>query len=179
MTPTTLDDVRALARRPATLGGSRLLCIDGPTGAGKSTLAAALAAREPPALVIATDTMLEGWAGLPGLAESVDRLLRPLAEGRPGRYRRWDWLADAWAEDVEVEPPALLVLEGVGSFARRYRDLVTALVWVDADPAVRRRRWIERDGEASLVHRDAWVRDEDALYRREGTRAAADLVVTT
>ena len=68
MTRTLADDVLAACRRPATLGGGRLLCIDGPSGAGKSTLAAAVAAREPAALVIATDSMLEGWAGLPGLA---------------------------------------------------------------------------------------------------------------
>lgn len=179
MTRTLADDVLAACRRPATLGGGRLLCIDGPSGAGKSTLAAAVAAREPAALVIATDSMLEGWAGLPGLAAAVDRLLRPLAAGRSGRYLRWDWLADGWAGEVEVESPPLLVLEGVGSWSKRYRDLVTALVWVDADPELRRRRWIERDGEASLVHRDAWVRDEEALHRSEGTRSAADLLVRT
>jgi len=168
----------ALSRQP-TLGTGRLVCIDGLAGSGKTTLARSLAALAPEAVVLGTDEMLEGWRGLPGLAASVEALLRPLAANRPGTWRRWDWHADRWAETRTVAPGPLLVLEGVGSAATAYRDLVTALVWVEAPLEVRLARWLERDGEEMRPHWDDWLADEAALHAREDTRSWADLVVRT
>ncbi|PUA79585.1 uridine kinase family protein [Nocardioides currus] len=157
-----------------TLGDGRLVCIDGPAGSGKTTLAEALAELTG-APVVHTDEMLEGWRGLPGLAASVDALLRPLAAGRSS-WRRWDWHASAWAERVPVAPAPLLVVEGVGAGAAAYDDLVTTLVWVEAEPEVRLDRWRRRDGEMMAAHWEQWLADEDALHARERTRERADLV---
>ena len=63
------------------------------------------------------DDLFEGWSGLPRIDAQLGDLLEPLALGRPGSFRRWDWLAGRYAETVVVEPVPLLVLEGVGSGA--------------------------------------------------------------
>ncbi|WP_307833381.1 uridine kinase family protein [Pimelobacter simplex] len=174
------SDILDLAlSRPPTLGAGRLICIDGLAGSGKTTLARGLATLAPEAVVLGTDEMLEGWRGLPGLGASVEALLLPLAAGRPGRWRRWDWYADAWDGTCVVEPTPLLVLEGVGSAAASYAPLVTLTVWVEADLDVRLARWLQRDGEEMRPHWDAWLADEEALHAREGTRERADLVVRT
>lgn len=174
------SEVLELAQsRPPTLGTGRLICVDGLAGSGKTTLARGLAALAPEAVVIGTDEMLAGWRGLPGLAASVEALLRPLAAGEPGTWRRWDWYTGDWAETRTVDPGPLLVLEGVGSAASSYRDLVTALVWVEADLDVRLARWLERDGEEMRPHWDDWLADEAALHAREDTRSWADVVVRT
>lgn len=169
---------RALAASP-TLGAGRLICVDGLAGSGKTTLARSLAALAPEAVVLGTDEMLEGWRGLPGLGRSVEALLRPLAAGRPGTWRRWDWYDGGWAETRTVEPGPLLVLEGVGSAAASYDDLVTLLVWVEADRDVRLARWRARDGEEQQPYWPDWLADEEALHAREDTRARADVVVRT
>lgn len=169
---------RALAA-PPTLGTGRLICIDGLAGSGKTTLARSLAALAPEAVVLGTDEMLAGWRGLPGLGRSLEELLRPLAAGRPGTWRRWDWYADDWAETRTVEPGPLLVLEGVGSAAASYDDLVTVLVWMEAERDVRLRRGLARDGEEYRAHWLTWFDDEAALHEREGTRARADVVIRT
>jgi uridine kinase len=167
------------AARPATLGPGRLICVDGPAGSGKTTLSRALAEQAPYATVLHTDDMLAGWHGLPRLAHAVRALLEPLAAGLPGSWRRWDWESDTWAERHEVEPAELIVLEGVGSWSPYVAPWVSTLVWVEAEPDVRVRRGLERDGEVFAPYWEQWEIDEAALFARDRTREHADLVIRT
>lgn len=164
---------------PPTLGAGRLVCIDGASGSGKTTLAAAITELAPGSRVIHTDDMLEGWRGLPGLAASVEALLRPLATGRTGHWRRWDWTGHGWAQVGEVTPGGLLVLEGTGSWSPAIADLVGVLAWVDAPARVRVDRGMARDGEQMRAELEQFRRDEDALFAQLSTRARADVVVNT
>lgn len=181
------DDPHRVARRvadrvlagPPTLGDGRLVCIDGPAGSGKTTLAAALAGLVPDAQVVHSDELLEGWRGLPGLSATVTGLLTPLVAGEPGWWRRWDWYADDWAESREVRPGGVLVLEGVGCWSSAISHLVGVLVWLEADPQVRLARAVERDGDQLRAHWDQWRADESELFARTATKQHADLVVTT
>lgn len=171
--------IEHVTAQPPTLGAGRLVCVDGPAGSGKTTLAAALAALVPDAQVVHCDEMLQGWRGLPGLAESVERLVAPMVSGGAGAWRRWDWAADGWAEWHSVAPGGLLVLEGVGCWSPAIASLVGCLVWVEADPDVRLARGMARDGEAMRPQWLQWRLDEDELFARLGTRERADLVVST
>lgn len=125
------------------------------------------------------DDLFPGWDGLPQVADQLSGLLRPLAEGRPGSYRRYDWHEARFAETVAVPPAELLVIEGVGSGSRVVADLVTVLVWVEAPYDVRMRRGIERDGDAFAPHWEAWADAERTHFAAERTRERADLVVET
>lgn len=164
---------------PPTLGTGRLVCVDGPAGSGKTTLATALADAVPGTRVVHCDELLQGWRGLPGLAATVHRLVAPLAAGEPGAWVRWDWYAGDWAETHTVDPGGLLVLEGVGSWSPTIAPLVGVLVWVEAESSLRLARGIERDGEQMRHHWEQWRLDEDVLFERLGTRRHADVVVTT
>jgi hypothetical protein len=166
-----------LEARPPTLGDGRLLCVDGPAGSGKTTLAGAVAARRPEARVIHMDDLYDGWDGLPRLTAPLAGLLRPLARGEAGSYRRYDWHAGRFAETVTVPPGSLLVLEGVGSGSRAHADLITVLAWVEVAPDLRLRRGLARDGIALADRWRQWTVDEELLFRREGTAERADLLV--
>jgi uridine kinase len=164
--------------RPATLGDGRLVCLDGPAGSGKTTLAAEVARLVAGAHVVHMDDLYAGWSGIDhAVTEQLDSILLPLAEGRPGRFRRFDWIADEFAEEHLVEPCPLLVLEGVGSGTRAHAGLCTVLVWVDAPRDLRMTRGIERDGEAFRVQWEAWAESEQVVFAREGTQARADVRV--
>jgi uridine kinase len=171
--------VALLGTRPPTLGAGRLLCLDGPAGSGKTTLAARIAALGPfagqPATVLHLDDLYDGWSGLPRLGEQLDTLLLPLDRGETGSYRRYDWAAGRFAETVAVPPSPLLIVEGVGSGLAAYARLRTLLVWVDVPAEVRLSRWRARDGAAAEPFIAGWQRAEEALFAREGTRAAADV----
>jgi uridine kinase len=163
--------------RSPTLGDGRLLCIDGPAGSGKTTLAAEVAGLAPGARVVHLDDLYDGWRGLPRLADQLDTLLLPLARGSAGSYRRYDWHAGKFADTVSVEPVELLILEGVGSGSLRHAALVTTLAWVSAPSSLRVRRGIERDGPAVEPQWRRWMVDEAEHFAREQTRERADILV--
>jgi uridine kinase len=181
--------VRRTLAAPARLGTGRLVCIDGPAGSGKTTLAAEVAAAVPDGItvvVVHLDDVYPGWDGLTeGLRRAADDLLGPLAAGQRGRYRRFDWVAGAEGDRCDVDPVDLLVLEGVGAGAAG-RGHSSLLVWVEAPPEVRLARGLERDLTLPGQPSDAddlrakwlrWMADEEALHAQDRTRARADLVV--
>lgn len=174
-----VDRVVALATtEPATLGSGRLVCIDGPAGSGKTTLAAALAQRLG-APVVHMDDLFPGWKGMDRAGPQVRSLLEPLSRDESGSYRRFDWYAGEYAERVSVPPVPVLVLEGVNAGNRAWAGLATVLVWVETDAETRLRRGLARDGEDVRTRWEIWMADEVELFARERTRERADLVVRT
>lgn len=175
----TVDEVLAhLDSRPPTLGQGRLLCVDGPAGSGKTTLAGVVAERTG-APVVHMDDLFPGWDGMRGAQPHVLRLLRPLAAGETGYYRRYDWFARQYLETHHIDPRPLLVLEGVGAGSVLWAEHITTLVWVEADRDERLRRGLARDGDAAGEHWAKWMREEDDLFAGERTRSRADVVVRT
>lgn len=173
--------VRRTLDRPPTLGRSRLICIDGPAGSGKTTLADAVvtaADAHGSTALVHMDDQLDGWEGLPDALPRVARdLLGPLRKSRPGHYRRYDWVAERFAETHVVEPVDLVVLEGVGSGSSLWARAITTLVWVEAPADLRLARGLARDGEEVREQFVAWMAQEEVLHARERTRARADLLV--
>lgn len=172
-----------LSREPR-LGAGRLLAVDGPAGAGKTTYAEALAAAAyrvgVTTRILHLDDLYEGWSGLEEVGQRVrDDVLDPLSTGTPGLYRRWDWEASRWAEWVPVDPVALLVLEGVGAGSLDVAPYLSGLVWVDAPSQVRHERGIARDGAAFAPHWDAWAADEVVHFAEHGTELRADVRVVS
>ena len=171
----------ALRERPPRLGAGRLLCLDGPAGAGKTTVAAAvereLARRDVAVAVLHLDDLYDGWAGLePSLEFRVRaQVLQPLAAGRSARWQRYDWHTGRFAEWHELPPPEVLVLEGCGAGARAYAPYISLLVWSDAPYAERRARIVARDGEEVLEHLPAWTALEAAHFAANATAARADV----
>lgn len=169
-------------RRPARLGGSRLVCVDGPAGSGKSTLATQLdqlaRQRGLSTSLVNLDDLYPGWDGLPLVGELLRTgIVEPMAAGRSGRYRRYDWASEEYAEQRTVSAADLVVVEGVGAGDPSFADHVSALVFVEAPVEVRLRRGVERDGVALRDQWLAWLPGEAAMHARDRTRARADLVV--
>lgn len=171
--------VQAVGTAEPRRGGVRIVAIDGLSGAGKTTLAAAVGAALG-APVLHMDSIYPGWDGL---AESVGLLttqvLQPLARCEKAAYRIWDWHRDGWNGTAEVPVCELLVIEGCGSSVGPSGEYAAVRVWVEAPVEVRRERGLARDGAAYRPNWERWAAQEAELFGRDGTRAKADLVVTT
>lgn len=162
---------------PVRAGACRVVAVDGRAGAGKSTLARRLSTLLL-APVLSMDDLYPGWDGLAAAVPVlVGEVLEPLAAGRPAVHRRWDWTADTWGEPLTLPWHPFLVVEGVGSGARRAAPYLALLVWVEAPADVRKERALARDGDVFRPYWDRWARQEEALLATERTRDRADVVV--
>ncbi|GAA0239481.1 hypothetical protein GCM10010492_43330 [Saccharothrix mutabilis subsp. mutabilis] len=155
----------------------RLVAVDGPSGSGKSTFAATLGGVVVPTDHFATwDDPVSWWPRL------VADVLEPLWAGRPARYRRMDWSEGLprLGEWVTVEPPDLLVVEGVSAARRSIAPKLDEAVWVELpDARERLERAVARDGEASRGHLERWQAFERGWFAVDGTRDRADRIVLT
>jgi adenylate kinase family enzyme len=162
---------------PIRCGRTKLVCLDGPSGGGKTQLAAALAEAvgDPP--VVAMDELYPGWDGLAaGVARLREEIVAPLAAGRTAAYRRWDWARDTYGERRDLGVPPLLVVEGVGAGAA---PGIALLIWLDAPEHVRYRRAMDRDGATYAPHWARWAAQERAHFAADRTAERADVRLTT
>lgn len=168
-----------LSRSSPGPAGVRVLGLDGRSGSGKTDLAAALASRVP-ATVVHLDDLYAGWQGLAAALPGVCAdLVRPLVAGRPGRYRRYDWVAARPAEWVTVRPADLVIVEGVGALAVDCAADYALRVWLEAPTEVRRRRALARDGDTFAPHWAEWADQEEQVFAAHPAREVADLVLDT
>jgi len=184
----TVEGYAELAERilvlPPKVGHSRLVAVDGPSGAGKTVfadrLAAAATARTGvPTPVVHTDDLLDGWSDQltfwPRLGAGV---LGPLRRGEAGRFRRYDWLAGRFSDHWVTVPPApIVLLDGVSTARAEIRSQLTMSIFVTAPAELRLRRALDRDGDAIRRYLDEWRVGEDRHFAADRTAEHADLVV--
>jgi hypothetical protein len=175
-----LGEIEGLLREAVPRAGrTRVLAIDGRSGAGKTALATELRVVLGAPVVLLED-LYGGWDGLEdGIDLLVSEVLEPLAAGRVARVPRFDWTAREWAEPVLLDPPEVLIVEGVGAGARRAAVYESLLVWLEAPPFVRKKRALERDGDVFAPHWEQWAAQEEAMLARERTPERAGLVLRT
>lgn len=113
--------------------GSQIVAISGFGGAGKSTLAAALAAEFEPAAVVSADDFILGQLGERGPDwQSIDRrrlvrtVLEPARRGSPIRYQQYDWANDRLGEQRRSPPRRSFWLRGWASFIPAFSRFSTS-----------------------------------------------------
>lgn len=173
--------IDAVLAAPSRLGNVRLLAVDGPSGAGKTTFAGLLRdefrARGVRTVLIPTDDFATWDRPVSWWPELVDGVLDPLARGEPGGYRALDWSSGepCPGEWVTVPVPDMLIIEGVSAGRASLRPRLSHLCWVPGpDERARLERSVARDGEAEREHLREWQRFERGWFATDRTADRAD-----
>ena len=175
-------ELAALIRtRTPRLGPVRLVAIDGPSGAGKTCLAARLAAQLG-APVVHTDDLLNGWDDQFSVwARLEEQVLAPLRQGRAVGYLAYRWeRGDFGGPPVRVDPAGVVLMEGVSTARRAIRPELSFAIFVTAPPDLRLSRTLGRDGGDDIAYRaylERWRTAEDRHFAEEGTAEYAVVVI--
>lgn len=154
---------------------TRVIAIDGPGGAGKSSLAHYLA-HELDAPIVHTDDFASWDNPLEWWPQLIEKVLRPIAAGQSARYGPTSWGGPANPQ-VVIEPCNFVLLEGVSASREAFRPFLAFSIWVETPRNVRLRRGLLRDGEQARADWDRWMAEEDAYVELEQPAARADLVL--
>jgi uridine kinase len=161
-----MDPAALLAREIHEIASERpgpvLVALDGRSAAGKSTLAAAVAARVG-GHVIDGDDFYSG-----GTAETWDEMsaaekashcidwrrqrpvLEKLSRGEPASWRPYDWETDDGSlsgPPVTCDPAPVIILDGAYSARPELADLFHLRVLLEAPTDLRKKRLVQREGE--------------------------------
>jgi uridine kinase len=162
---------------PPHAADTRVIAIDGRSGSGKTALAGQLAIRID-APIVQLEQIYPGWDGLQaGIDLLVEAVLVPLSAGQVAQVPRYDWLVHRFIEPWPLEPPPILIVEGVGAGARAAATFTSLLVWLELAADLREQRALARDGDVFRPYWSQWAAQEDVLLAREQTPARAGIVV--
>ncbi len=161
-----------------------IIAIDGPAGAGKTTLAHEIFLALSPKMsvsVIHMDDLYNGWDN--ALGEDLTSVLQYLAAQHrnisAAEIRRYNWTTSSFGESETIEPADLLILEGVGSGDKSLQDGLAALIWIDIDPEIGVMRVIARDGYQVEDEMKKWLGTQQEYFSQHSTREKADFILTT
>lgn len=160
------------------VGEIKILAIDGPAGAGKTTMADALSLSLNGAPIVHMDELYRGWddALTPRVASIMrDQILTPITQSKRGSYRSWDWINEREGERITISPHRYLIVEGVGSAQRVMRPCATTMVWIDIPAPLGLNRVLARDGakvkdfDSFKKQMHSWQGGEILHFEREET----------
>lgn len=161
-----------------------IIAIDGPAGAGKTTLAQAIKlamADRYETNVLHMDNLYDGWEDAlgPQLGQTLTYAVKSHRTGSNLHLSYYDWTHAHFQEAQEIPAKELLILEGVGSGQRAIRGDITALIWIGIDEKVGLERVLERDGDyiSNQMHR--WLMAQEQHFLLEETEESADFSLIT
>lgn len=161
-----------------------IIAIDGPAGAGKTTLAHDIAlalAQHYSVTEIHMDDLYAGWdnALTSQLTDVLVQIVSTHKNSQPISISTYNWHEASFNPATELEKSELLILEGVGSGQVAIRDSLAALIWIDIEDLQGMARVLERDGKEIKGQMEKWLSTQEQHFRDEGTQNAADFVLTT
>lgn len=175
-----IEALRDLSKSAA----SPIITIDGPAGAGKTTLSAHIAAslsNQFTTSVIHMDDLYNGWRDPFGepFIEALQRATSAHIAGDKCELPQYDWARSKYSGAKIYNPAQLLILEGVGSSTSHIREKVSASIWIDINPEEGLQRVLTRDGLTIADEMSQWLERQAEFFIAEESAESADFALTT
>jgi uridine kinase len=161
-----------------------IIAIDGPAGAGKTTLAHSISmalSKDYSVQIFHMDDLYNGWdlALSNELTSTLEEITLAHSAGAPYKFRKYDWSKKEFGPIEESEPCSLLILEGVGSGQRAIRERLSTLIWVDISPEDGLNRVLNRDGKNLESHMRKWLIAQSEHFAANSTQEESEFIFTT
>lgn len=157
-----------------------VVLIDGPAGAGKTTLAKEIATAFSSVNVVHMDDLYNGWDNPLNqeLYARIERqILRPHIAGDEITHEVFNWHAGTFATNVNLQPKQILIVEGVGSASIPLRGFADLIIYVEISAEAGFERVINRDGQGIFEKLREWQVMEREYFNSEQTKSAANLQI--
>lgn len=180
-----IDDAALQSRLESLLGASptRLILVDGRSGAGKTTWAERIASFLEGSVVVHTDELAWNHDAFAWDDLLLDEVVGPWRRREAVSYVPPGWITHGRSGSIEIPAVSTLVVEGVGSGRATLAAAAQATIWVQSDRDAAHRRGIERDIElgrtrpAALAFWHDWMQAEDPFQDASGPWSRADLIL--
>ena len=160
-----------------------LIAIDGPAGAGKTTLAKSLAeeiSAHSTVFVIHMDDLYEGWDDPlnEDLTQRLKHLIHSHKSGNEIAFMKYNWKAMAFDDQELLLSTEVLIIEGVGAAQKIIRDEGAKTYWIDIDPEIGLQRVLLRDGLDTEPHMRVWQITQAKHFEMDRTRENCEFILT-
>ena len=161
-----------------------IIAIDGPAGAGKTTLASTLSLALSPHMtttVIHMDQLYPGWEGALGedLTKTLTWLTACHKAKKPLLFSSFNWMSNEF-DSPKLHPSThLLILEGVASAQIAIEESLATSIWLDLDPAIGYQRVIDRDGENISREMKQWLLIQEQHFAADRTKERCEFLLST
>jgi uridine kinase len=161
-----------------------IIAIDGPAGAGKTTLASTISLALSPRIsttVIHMDELYPGWES--ALGEELSNTLTWLTSCHKAKksllYSSFNWEANEFANPKSHPSTHLLILEGVASAQIAIEETLATSIWLDLDPLIGYQRVIDRDGENISREMTQWLVMQEQHFAADRTKERCEFLLST
>ena len=161
-----------------------LLAIDGPAGAGKTTLAAKLAAEYSVNSTVRTihmDELYNGWNDALGksLTDALQGIIAAYVSGVEHTIKIFNWRTMKFDREELIVPTDYLILEGVGAAQKVVRDAGAITYWLDIDAETGLKRVLARDGAHIEKEMRQWQIQQSVHFAKDQTRENCEFKLTS
>ena len=164
--------------------GMTLIAIDGPAGAGKTTLAEKLFrdfSKNNTVSVIHMDDLYAGWHDpfSEDLSARLTNILESYRLHEEFTIAIFNWATMSFNSMRAISPNDILIIEGVGAAQKVVRDAGAITYWLDIEPSIGLTRVLKRDGFQIEEQMKQWQLDQDRYFARDLTRINAKHIITS
>lgn len=161
-----------------------LLAIDGPAGAGKTTLAAKLEAEFSVHSTVRTihmDDLYDGWDGALGsaLTQTLEEIISAHLSAKECTVKFFNWHLMKFDREEVITPTDYLILEGVGAAQAVVRKAGATTYWLDIDAETGLKRVLARDGAHIEKEMRQWQIQQSIHFDLDQTRENCEFKLTS
>jgi uridine kinase len=159
-------------------GETKVVCIDGPAGSGKTTLANSLSKYLDNCPIVHMDEIYEGWEEALSQKTTNDLyqwIIEPLLKKQLIEFFKFDWTISKRNKKVVIRSHSYLIIEGVGSSVKKVSEHASLKIWIVVNQSLGIERVLKRDGQQIKDQMKNWQIQELNYFNENKTRENSNI----